>query len=199
EEEQREQLLAQQQELEDTLAFERARREQEVFDREVDIRKRRQEARAKELERLRVLEEEDRKELEQLEAERVAKQRLADLQRRRDQLTHSPTPMPPHSPTPMPQRPSVGNPVNILNPDTFATRTIPNPNIADPRNISFSIPGARPLNVPIVSSVERAYRHGEEALEPMNRDQFAKALRQFEKSLTTSKGHVFKGSPDVQR
>ncbi|KAJ3026306.1 hypothetical protein HDV00_012028, partial [Rhizophlyctis rosea] len=166
-----------------------ARRGQGVFDREVDIRKRRQEARAKELERLRVLEEEYRKELEHLEAERTAKQRLAKLLRRWDQLPQILQPLLPEFPGP------TEPPLSTLT----QLRTIPNPNIADPGNISSSIPGARPLNVPIVSPVERAYQHGEEALEPMNRDQFAKAFPKFEKCLTTSKGHVFEGYPDVQR
>ena len=65
-----------------------------------------------------------------------------------------------------------------------------------------TVPTNNPDRVPPTSTIETMYCRNAPpptGFELLTEDQFDRCLKRFEKAMVTSKGHVFKGSSDVQR
>ena len=190
-----------QDQLQDELEFEK---EQELLrqqQREDDIRARRATARARDKERLLRLKKEEEAELKELEEQRALQQEILAARSRRQHLTLMLTEadaapqvrIPPVSTSPIPQVFAAP----VASPVASAVPSVTAPHARE--QISLLLPTANPFKVPVTSTIEEAYRRAEPAAGGMSDEQFGKALKALEKSMAHSKGHVFKGTSDVQK
>ncbi|KAJ3049170.1 hypothetical protein HK097_009809, partial [Rhizophlyctis rosea] len=168
-------LLQEQRELEEALEFEREREEAEEF-------QRRQAEIACNMERQRRQAEQMEAQLAALEEQQQMQQRLQQLETRRQQL-----------------RTSVQLPIPPILPAT-SSPTSPTVHVPDIRpTIRLSLPNTDPTRVPVVSTIETAYRRAAPPVAGMDASEFNQALKRLEKEMTNSKEHVFKGFTDVQK
>ena len=71
--------------------------------------------------------------------------------------------------------------------------------LPDPRfTVCLSLPNTNPSRVPIISAIESAFRCAAPPAAGMDPIEFNQALKRLEKAMATSKGHIYKRTPDIQ-